>query len=250
MSVTERATPRSAGQAGNCLIDRLPGRQRADVIAQCDTVDLASGCVLCETGEPFDYAYFPITGSISLRTTIDGRDAFETENIGREGMLGVALLLRVNRAPQRGVVQTPCVALRMQDHHLRRALQEHPALLRILQAYLCFVLAELSQAIGCVRYHEVSGRLARALLLAHDRVVADDLQLLTHRLLADMLGVQRGSVTIAAARLQRAGVIQYSRGKIAVLDRERLEAAACGCYRAGIENYARQLPHPPADRIP
>lgn len=105
-------------------------------------------------------------------------------------MLGVALILDVNRATQRGIVQTPCLALRMKSKRVRMVLDEHPAFLRILQRYLYVVLAELSQSTGCVRFHDVGSRLARGLLLAHDRVQTDDLPLLTHKLLAEMLGVQ------------------------------------------------------------
>jgi CRP-like cAMP-binding protein len=123
----------------------------------------------------------------------------------------------------------------MQAKALQAALQSQPALFRILQGYLYVVLAELLQTTGCVRFHAVGKRLARALLLAHDRAQTDQLPL-THQLLADMLGVQREAVTLAAIKLQREGLIRYSRGKISILDRKGLEAASCGCYGASIEN--------------
>ncbi|MFN2328547.1 MAG: Crp/Fnr family transcriptional regulator [Chromatocurvus sp.] len=228
--------------AGNQLLAYLPQRQREGIVARSDTVDMVFGAVLCEVGEPFEHLYFPTSGSISVLRTMLDHEPFETENIGREGMLGAALALGVARASQRGVVCAEGLALRLKSEIFREVLDQYPALHSVLQRYLYVVMAGLSQSIGCVRFHDVGSRLARALLLAHDRVSADDLPLLTHKLLAEMLGVQRGSVTIAAARLQRRGIIRYSRGRIAVLDREGLEDAACSCYRASIENYDSVFP--------
>lgn len=223
------------------MIDSLPRRQRNSVISQCERVELAFGTVLCETGKPFRYAYFPIFGNISLVETIVGHEPFETDSIGNEGMLGSALVLDINLAPQRGIVQTPCLALRIEANTMRATLQTQPALLHILQRYLYVVLAELSQTAGCLHFHEVGKRLARGLLLAHDRARTNHLPL-THQVLAEMLGVQRGAVTLAAIKLQREGIIRYSRGKISILDRDRLEASSCGCYEANVESYARLLP--------
>lgn len=228
--------------AGNQLLDYLPTREREGVLANSEPVDLVFGAALCDRGQPFSHVYFPISGSISLLQTVLGHEPFETENIGREGMLGVTLVLGAKQAPQRAVVHAAGLALRIERERIREAMVRYPALQTILQRYLYVVLTELSQSAGCVRFHDVGSRLARALLLAHDRVSADDLPLLTHRLLADRLGVQRGSVTIAAAKLQRRGIIRYSRGRIAILDREGLESAACGCYRASIEHYQAMFP--------
>lgn len=225
-------------QHGNRLVDNLPPRQRNGLLARCESVELAFGTVLCEAGKPFTYAYFPIAGNISLVKTLAGHEPFQTESIGNEGMLGAALLLNMNRAPLRGIVQTPCLALRIHAKNMQAALQVYPAFLRILQRYLYAILVELSQASGCIHFHDVGRRLARDLLLAHDRAQTDQLPL-THQLLADMLGVQRGAVSIAAIKLQREGIIHYSRGKISILDRAGLEASSCGCYGASVENYAK-----------
>ncbi len=248
MSLTGEATPLPSVRGANCLIDRLPRRQRDAVTALCDTVELPVGTVVCVAGSPFEFVYFPISGSISLLRSIDGHEPFVTENIGSEGMLGAVLILGVNQAHQRGVVQTPCLALRISSDRVDGLLDAYPALLAILQRYLYVVLGQLSQSTGCVRFHDVESRLARGLLVAHDRVRSDDLPLLTHKLLAELLGVQRGSVTIAAAHLQRQGAIRYSRGRIAVLDREKLEVAACGCYQESIEDYESLLAAEPWER--
>lgn len=225
---------------GNRLIDSLPPRQRKGVLAHCDRVDIAFGAVLCDVGQPFEYAYFPVSGSISLSETLPGHDPLETESIGSEGMLGSVLILNINRAARRGVAQTPCVALRMKGTIMQSALKSHPALRRVLQRYLYVVLSELSQNASCLHFHEVESRLARGLLHAHDRSTTDQLPL-THQLLAEMLGVQRSAVTIAAIKLQREGIIRYSRGKISILDRKRLEGSSCGCYGASVANYATIL---------
>jgi len=210
------------------------------VLAQCEPVEIAVGEILCETGESFSHAYFPVTGNISLINALDGHRPFETESIGSEGMLGASLILGINRALQRGIVQTPCMAMRIKAEILQAAAQRYPALSHILQSYLYVALVELLQTISCTRFHEVAKRLPRALLLAHDRSQTNCLPL-THLLLAEILGVQRGAVTIAAVKLQRKGIIRYSRGKITIVDRKGLEAKSCRCYQASIENYASLL---------
>ncbi|WP_166261938.1 Crp/Fnr family transcriptional regulator [Marinobacter salicampi] len=241
MSPKEKADTAGIPPEGNRLINGLPARQRIDVLARCDRVELAFDSVLCEAGLPFEYAYFPVNGNISLVNAFDDHQPFETESIGSEGMLGLALILDINRASQQGIVQTPCQALRIGAGDLQAALIDYPALLPILQRYLYVVVAELLQSAGCLRFHDAGKRLARGLLLAHDRAGTDKLPL-THLLLADRLGVQRGAVTIAAIRLQRTGIIRYRRGKISVIDRPGLEAASCGCYRASIDHYNSMFP--------
>lgn len=240
MSLKGRGEPNEGAWGGNQLIDGLPTGQRTAVLNQCVPMNLKVGTVLCEAGEPFQYAYFPVTGRISLMNAISGHQAFETLSIGSMGMLGSTLTLGPRQAPQRGIVQTSCLALRMEAQSLEAALQSHPAFLRILQRYLFVVLTELLQTTACIRFHDVAQRLARQLLLAHDHAGTDHL-LLTHQRLADMLGVQRGAVTIAAVKLQQQGIIHYSRGKIAILDRQGLEAKSCECHAASLKNHARLL---------
>lgn len=237
MSLRTKAEVIDISKDGNCLIDNLPTQERSAVLDQCERIDLAFGTILCEAGEPFRYAYFPLSGNISMVTAFAGHEPFETEGIGRDGMLGAALILNANCAPQRGIVQTRCLALRIDAQKMRAASQEHPALFRLLQRYLTTIIAEQSQAIGCIRFHDVGKRLARVLLITHDRAQTNHLPL-THQLLADMLGVQRGAVTLAASKLQREGSIRYSRGKIEILDRQKLEGASCECYSESIDHFA------------
>ncbi len=239
MSLTEDNFSDDANH-GNLLLNRLPRGQRNAFWNQCESVILAAGQVVCETNEPFDYAYFPTSGNISLVKEASDHKAFETEIIGREGMLGTPLILNVRLSPQRGIVQVQSRALRLKANRMRVALQACPALYPVLQRYLYVVLAELTQATACTRFHDVGRRLVRSLLSAQDRSQTDYLRL-THQMLADKLGVQRGAVTIAGIKLQRQGIICYSRGKIFILNRKKLEDASCECYRINVENYARMF---------
>lgn len=237
MSRKGKNEPSGTATGENLLIDSLPSRQRAGVLSRCEPVQMSAGEVLCKAGDPFQYVYFPIVGSIAMATTLPDGQTLETDSVGREGMLGAALALNINRAYQTGTVWAPCRAQRMKATRVRAALQSNPALFRILQRYMYVVLSELSQKTGCIHFHDVGRRLARELLLAHDRARGDHLSL-THMRLAEMIGVQRGAVTIAATRLQRDEIIRYSRGKIFILDHKRLEAASCGCYRQGVKSHA------------
>lgn len=158
--------------------------------------------------------------------------------IGNEGMLGVTLVLGVESARLRGVVQGSGTALRMSVPRFLRELRVSPALRRTLNRYLFVLFAQLSQTAVCTRFHEIRARLARWLLLTHDRSQADSFHL-THQYLADMLGVQRSAITIAAGALQKKKLIRYTRGEIDVLDRRGLEAESCECYEAVITDYKR-----------
>lgn len=119
---------------------------------------------------------------------------------------------------------------------MSEVLEAYPALFHVLQRYLSVVISELSQTVGCTHFHDVGRRLARGLLLAQDRERTDQLRL-THQVLAEILGVQRGAVTLAANKLQREGIIRYRRGRISILDRTRLEASSCQCYGKSVETY-------------
>lgn len=227
-----------AAQVVNRLINGLPHKARSQLLKRCERVDLTFGTVLCEPDCPLRYVYFPLTGFISLVATVAGHPALEMGLIGNEGMLGTTMVLGVNSARLRGVVQGSGTALRLTALQLQRELRQSSALRRTLQRYLFVLLAQLSQTAACTRFHEINARLARWLLLTHDRAHADHFYL-THQYLADMLGVQRSAVTIAAGSLQRRKLIRYSRGDIRILDRRGLEAESCECYQAVIDDYRR-----------
>jgi CRP-like cAMP-binding protein len=220
----------------NRLLDALPGKTRKAVLRSCERVELESGAVLCERGEPYRHVYFPLRGFLSLVSLTTGHPPLEMRLIGNEGMFGSTLALGVKRVPLRVVVQGAGTALRMSAAEFCQALQDHATLLRIIHQYLYVLLEQLAQTAACYRFHEVEERLARRLLLSHDRAHANHFHL-THQYLADMLGVLRSAVTIAAGSLQQRGLIHYSRGEITILDRKGLEKAACECYASGIADY-------------
>lgn len=222
----------------NSLIDNLPRRERKSILQRCQPVDLIFGAVLCSPDQPFEHVYFPLSGFISLVVTVSGHRPLELGLIGNEGVLGATLALGVDEAPVRAVVQGEGTALRMTAAQLRRELRRSPGLLLALNRYLYVSLTQLSQTAACTAFHEVEPRLARWLLMSHDRAHADHFHL-THEFLADMLGVRRSGITIAAGVLQRRKLIRYSRGDISVLDRKGLEAASCECYGALVEDYAQ-----------
>lgn len=226
----------------NLILDSLPRKERDRVMLHCEPVELPFGKILCEPDRPFRYLYFPVSGFISLVTTLGSHRPLELALIGNEGMLGATQVLGVNAAPSRAVVQGSGSALRISPLKLREAMQECPRLLRTLKRYLYVVMAQLAQSVACGHFHEVEPRLARWLLMSHDRAHSDHLQL-THEYLADMLGVRRSGVSIAASALQLRKLIHYSRGRITILDRKGLEAAACECYEALSDDYTRLLPH-------
>ena len=225
----------------NRLIERLPPQERASFLTLAETVDLHTGDVLCEAERPFQHVYFPVTGVISLVKALEAHQPIETEQIGNEGMLGVTLLLDVAAAPERSVVQTSGTALRMTPSDLIETLQRCPIATRNFRHYLYVMILQLTQTATCFRFHDLAARLARALLTVHDRAHSDHFYL-THQVLADMLGVQRGGVTIAAGHLQRRNIIHYTRGHISILDRRALEGESCACYNTLKNGYARLLP--------
>jgi hypothetical protein len=216
-------------QVENRLLRGMPKVDRDRLEKQCDYIELAFGTVLCEPGHPLLHAYFPLTAFISQGVTLARHPPLEMGLIGNEGMLGATLALGVNTAPMRAVVQGAGTCLRMSGLRLQDALRDSPLLLRRLNQYLYVQLMQLSQTAACTHFHEIEPRLARWLLMTHDRAHANHFHL-THVSLANMLGVRRSSVTLAAGVLQQRGLIRYSRGEIAILDRKGLEAASCECY--------------------
>ena len=215
----------------NTLLAGLPRRERERLRSSCESFEMVFGAVLCEVATPYRHAYFPTSGLISLVSGLHEHNPLEMALIGQDGMLGATLLLGIGTAPIRATVHAPGAALRISAGKLQQQLRDSPGLRRVLGRYLYMQLVELSLLGGCIRYHRIEQRLARALLLAHDRVQGESFYL-THGCLADMLGVRRSSITIAAGDLQDRKLISYSRGNITLLDRPGLEAMSCECYQA------------------
>lgn len=224
----------------NCLIARLPVRERRALLDSGETVSLEFGQILCQPDAPFRHVHFPLTGFVSLVAQVLDHPPLEMGLIGNEGVLGATLVLGVSSVPLRGIVQGSGTALRIEVRQFRALLESSPALRRSLNRYLYVLMAQLSQTAVCTRFHELGPRLARWLLMSHDRSHADHFHL-THQFLADMLGVRRSGVTTAAGVMQAQGLISYTRGEIRVLDRAGLEARSCECYAEVIADYAEQM---------
>ncbi|SEI05031.1 cAMP-binding domain of CRP or a regulatory subunit of cAMP-dependent protein kinases [Rheinheimera pacifica] len=230
----------------NHLVNLLSEKERVLLLQHCDVVALEFGAVLCEPRQRYRYLYFPLSGFISLVTKLAGHKPLEIGLIGNEGMLGVTLALGITTAPMQAVVQGKGTAWRIDIAALQQLLHDCPQLQNILQQYLYVLMAQLSQSTACAHFHELEYRLARWLLMSHDRAHSNDFHL-THQFLADMLGVRRSGVTVAAGILQQKQYISYSRGMISILNRPALQHAACECYQVGIDNYRRLLGEPVPD---
>ncbi|GAB2927728.1 Crp/Fnr family transcriptional regulator [Rheinheimera gaetbuli] len=224
----------------NHLLQLLSSKDRHILLQYCDVVQLEFADILCEPNQRYRYLYFPLSGFISLVTKLTGHKPLEIGLIGNEGMLGVTLALGMTTAPMQAVVQGKGTAWRIDVADLQQFLLQCPQLLHVLQQYLFVQLAQLSQSAACAHFHELSPRLARWLLMSHDRAHSSSFYL-THQFLADMLGVRRSGISVAAGILQQQQFIRYSRGMIKILDRDALKQIACECYQAGLDDYRNIL---------
>jgi CRP-like cAMP-binding protein len=225
--------------ATNRLLARLPRRYRDEFIASCDRVDLTFDDVLVKPGEPLQHAYFPLRGYISQITPVD-RSSIEVGLIGSEGMLGVQLALGVPRAPMASVVQGHGEALRMTYRAFRVELARSAPLRQEISRYTAVVMNQLARNAGCNRIHVVESRLARWLAMTADRAHSNVL-VITQAFLANMLGVRRVGITVAAGNLQARVLIRSGRGRVEILDLEALRGAACSCYRTDLAIYEDTL---------
>lgn len=220
-----------ASAVANRLIAALPHRDRDQLLAQCELIELVFAEMLFRPGEAITHVYFPTQSYISLVTPGHGDPGLGVGLVGNEGMLGITLIQGVDVAPFQAVVQGAGPSLRIPVRVFLSQFEKSPALQRELKRYLYVLLSQLVQRAACSRHHIVEARLARWLLMTHDRAHSDSFHV-THIFLATMLGVRRVGVTKAANSLQCRRLISYRRGNITILDRIGLEAASCVCYRA------------------
>ncbi|MFL5618131.1 MAG: Crp/Fnr family transcriptional regulator [Gemmatimonadaceae bacterium] len=212
----------------NRLLAAIPAQELDRILPSLESVPLVDGMPIYERNEPISHVYFPISGVISLVSEMR-EGTVEVGTIGREGMTGLPLVLRATTMPSRAFVQVPGHAYRMRGEDLASVMRVAPRIERMLYRYVLALFDQAAQHAACNRLHSLEERCARWLLMTHDRVDGDVLPL-KQQFLAEMLGVHRPAVTIAAGALQKAGVIRYTRGKVTVLDRTALEEAACECY--------------------
>jgi CRP-like cAMP-binding protein len=229
--------------AENRLLAALPDEDRARLLARSEIVRLDVPRAVHEAHQPIPHVYFPLSGVVSLTSHMDGGDVVEVGLVGSEGMVGLPVFLGADSSPFRAFAQVPGEGRRVATAAFLELVRHGDGVQSVLHRYTHVLLTQTAQAAACNRLHPVEQRLARWLLMTHDRV-ADDRFPLTHQFLGMMLGVRRASVSIAAGMLQQAGLIRYHRGVIEVLDRAGLEAASCDCYRLIRTEYERVLPPP------
>jgi len=207
----------------------LPHAEYQQLLAGLERVTLKSREVLHEAGAPILEVYFPIDCVVGLMAPVETRQALEVGMVGHEGMVGISLVLGVEISSVRALVQAGGAAMRMKAARFQKALAQCLPLQRALYRYAYAKLALARQTAACSRFHAVEARLARCFLMTGDRVPSEEF-FMTQAFLADMLGVRRATVNQAAAALQQRRLIHYRRGRIRILDRAGLEAAACRCY--------------------
>jgi len=224
----------------NRLLAALPRVEYERLLPNLQQVSFSLGEVVYEFAGRLDYVFFPTTSIVSLLYTMENGSSAEMGLTGNDGVVGIALFMGGGTMPNRAVVQSAGAALRMKA----RVLQDEFALggkfQQLLLRYTQALITQISQTAVCNRLHSVEQQLCRWLLLSHDRVQSDEL-IMTQELIADMLGVRREGVTVAAGHLQDVGAISYVRGHIQILDRQRLEQTVCECYRVVKDEFNRLL---------
>jgi CRP-like cAMP-binding protein len=224
----------------NRLLAALPKEEYERLGPHLEQVSFELGEVIYESGERLDHVYFPTTAIISLLYLMEDGSSAEMGLAGNEGVIGIALFMGGGTMPNRAVVQSAGGAVRLTAKALEAEFAMGSKFQYLLLRYTQALITQISQTAVCNRLHSVEQQLSRWLLLSHDRVEADEL-IMTQELIADMLGVRREGVTVAAGRLQDAGAISYVRGHIQILDRQKLEAIACECYKVVKDEFDRLL---------
>ena len=203
-----------------------------------EDVDLPLGQVLYEPGTVLSHVYFPTTAIISLLYVMEDGASAEIAVVGNEGLVGISLFMGGESTPSRAVVQSAGLGLRMKAATLKTELERTGPVLRLLLRYTQALITQMAQTAVCNRHHSLDQQLCRWLLLSLDRLQGHEL-IMTQELIANMLGVRREGVTEGALKLQKAGLIRYTRGRITVLDREGLEGRSCECYAVVKKEYDR-----------
>jgi CRP-like cAMP-binding protein len=228
------------GSEENRLLAALPILEYQRLLPDLQPVTFSLGQVVYEFGGQLDHVYFPTTAIVSLLYTMENGSSAEMGLTGNDGVVGIALFMGGGTMPNRAVVQSAGLALRMRAKVMQTAFAEGGKFQQLLLRYTQALITQISQTAVCNRLHSVEQQLCRWLLLSHDRLKVDEL-IMTQELIGDMLGVRREGVTIAAGRLQDDGAISYVRGHITILNRAKLEETVCECYRVVKDEFDRLL---------
>jgi CRP-like cAMP-binding protein len=213
----------------NHILLGLPSKESEMLYPKLELVRLKTHHVLHEPGDSLKSAYFCNTGLVSILSVFEDGKSVEVGLVGKEGFIGLPLVAGFRTSPTRAIAQIDATAFRVDGETLIAILRQCPTLERRLQQFSQIMAAQVTQIAACNRLHEVNERLARWLLMSADRVDSNSLPL-TQEFLAQMLGTRRSSVTVAAGMLQKAGLIAHGRGDVKIVDRKKLEEAACDCY--------------------
>ena len=225
----------------NQLLAVLPEAEWQRLSSQLEYVKLPLGKVLYEAGDVLSHVYFPTTAIVSLLYVMENGASAEIAVTGNEGIVGISLFMGGESTPSRAVVQSGGAAYRLKAQVIKQEVARTGPVLHVLLRYTQALITQMAQTAVCNRHHSLDQQLCRWLLLSLDRLQGEELEM-TQELMANMLGVRREGVTEAAGKLQKAEVISYSRGRIRVLNRPRLENLTCECYAVVKKEYDRLLP--------
>lgn len=225
----------------NRLLAALPASDARDWLRDLELVKLPLGKVLYEPGDTLSHAYFPLNAVVSLLYVMEDGSSAEIAVAGNEGLIGVSLFMGGESTPSRAVVQVAGQAYRIKAQTLKKEFNRNGPVLHLLLRYTQALITQMAQTAVCNRHHSLGQQLCRWLLLSLDRLPGEEV-VMTQELISNMLGVRREGVTEAAVKLQRAGIISYTRGRIVVLDRGGLEKLSCECYAVVKREYDRLLP--------
>jgi len=235
------SAPSTRDPRQNHLLAALPETDYARIAPQLELVPLTLGQVLYESGSRMRHVYFPTTAIVSLLYVMENGASAEIAVVGNDGIVGISLFMGGESTPSRGVVQSAGKSYRLKAALLKEEFDRYGPTMHLLLRYTLALITQMTQTAVCNRHHSVDQQLCRWLLLSLDRLQTNEL-VMTQELMANMLGVRREGVTQAAGKLQAAGLIHYSRGRIKVIDRPGLEARSCECYDVVRRESARLLP--------
>jgi CRP-like cAMP-binding protein len=235
---------RSAAQSDNRLLATLPGELFERLRPHLELVPLPLGWAVYESGGAQSYMYFPTTAIVSLLYVLKDGASAEIAVVGNDGLVGISLFMGGETTPSRAVVQSEGQGYRLKAAVLKTEFESGGPLQHLLLRYTQALITQMAQTAVCNRHHAVEQQLCRWLLLSLDRLPSNEL-VMTQELIANMLGVRREGVTQAAGRLQELGIIEYSRGRITVLDRPQLEVLVCECYAVVRRETERLFPAQP-----